>query len=151
VKLAGELQIGSRVHFHGPAPREKAVRLFASCTFVVTPSRQEAMGIVNLEAMAAGKAVISTRVGGVSEIVQNGKTGVLVPPESASDLADAIVALLGDSARRAELAEAGKQRAMEFDWSRINEKFRRIYGSLIPNHGELHAPEELPLAMTRAS
>jgi glycosyltransferase involved in cell wall biosynthesis len=151
VKLAQELQISSRVHFFGPAPRETATRLFAGCAFVVTPSRQEAMGIVNLEAMAAGKAVIATRVGGVPEIVQDGKNGVLVPPESVADLMAAIIAMLGDPARRAQLAEAGKQRAMEFDWSRINEQFRRIYSTLIPNRGDVAASEELPLAISRAS
>jgi len=151
VKLAHELQIISRIHFFGPASRETATRLFAGCELVVTPSRQEAMGIVNLEAMAAGKAVISTRVGGVPEIVQDGKNGVLVPPESVSDLTAAIMAMLGDSDRRAQLAEAGKQRAMEFDWSRINEQFRRIYSTLIPNRGDVAASDELPLAISRAS
>jgi len=151
VKLAQELQISSRVHFFGPAPRETAIRLFAGCEFVVTPSRQEAMGIVNLEAMAAGKAVIATRVGGVPEIVQDGKNGVLVPPESVSDLVQAIAAFLGNPARRAQLAEAGMQRAMEFDWSRINEQFRRIYSTLIPNRGDLATSEELALAVSRAS
>ncbi len=151
IKLAGELQINSRVHFFGPAPRKTAIRLFAGCEFVVTPSRQEAMGIVNLEAMAAGKAVIATRVGGVPEIVQDGKNGVLVSPESVSQLAGAMMAMLSDSGRRAELAEVGKQRAMEFDWSRINEQFRRIYSTLIPNLGDAVVSDELPLQVSRAS
>jgi glycogen synthase len=151
VKLAEKLQISSRVYFFGPAPRETTIRLFAGSEFVVTPSRQEAMGIVNLEAMAAGKAVIATRVGGVPEIVQDGKNGVLVSPESVFDLTGAIMTMLSDPARRAQLAKAGKQRAMEFDWSRINEQFRRIYSTLIPNRGDAAASEELPLEVSRAS
>ena len=146
-KLAEELQISNRVHFFGPAPRETTVRLFAGCTFLVTPSRLEAMGIVNLEAMAAGKAIISSRVGGVPEIVDDGRNGVLVTPESVTELSQAMVALLTDPARREKLAEAGRMRAMEFDWSRINEQFRRIYSSLIPSHA---VSEELPEALPRA-
>ena len=146
-KLAEELQISNRVHFFGPAPRETTVRLFAGCTFLVTPSRLEAMGIVNLEAMAAGKAIISSRVGGVPEIVDDGRNGVLVTPESVAELSQAMVALLTDPARREKLAEAGRMRAMEFDWSRINEQFRRIYSSLIPSHA---VSEELPEALPRA-
>jgi glycosyltransferase involved in cell wall biosynthesis len=70
-----ELGIPRRVKFLGRTPRDIAVQLFTGCALFVLPSRLEAMGIVNLEAMAAGKAVVATRAGGVPEVVVVGKTG----------------------------------------------------------------------------
>ncbi|MBC7784022.1 MAG: glycosyltransferase family 4 protein [Burkholderiales bacterium] len=131
VALAAELGVTNRVKFFGPANREQAVQLFSGATVVATPSRQEAMGIVNLEAMASGVALVSTRVGGIPEIVIDGKTGLLVEPGSSDQLADALARLLADPALRASLADAGRARAAEFDWSRINEQFRGIYSSLL--------------------
>lgn len=129
--MAGDLGIADRVCFFGPATRPVAVQLFAGAGMVVMPSRREAMGIVNLEAMAAGRAVISTRVGGVPEVVVDGQSGVLVEPESVDELAHEMLVLLRDPVLRRYLGDHGRERAMEFDWTRINDHFRRIYTDLL--------------------
>ena len=126
-RLAADLSLGDRVRFVGRADRPLAVSLFAGCSFFVLPSRQEPQGIVNLEAMAAGKAVLASRVGGVPEIVQDGETGLLVPAEDASALAEAIDRLTGDVSLRQRLGAAGKERAKAFDWNAIAAQYLDIY------------------------
>lgn len=92
-RLASELALSDCVRFTGPVEHAEALRLFAGCAFFVLPSRHEPMGIVNLEAMAAGKAVIASRVGGVPELVDDERTGLLVPGDDAPALERAIVRL----------------------------------------------------------
>ena len=62
-----------------------------------------------LEALAAGRPIVAARVGGIPGVLEEGRTGTLVPPESPSDLADGIIALLADPARRRDYAEAGRR------------------------------------------
>lgn len=125
--LAADLGLGDRVQFIGRADRPTAVSLFAGCSFFVLPSRQEPQGIVNLEAMAAGKAVLASRVGGVPEIVRDGETGMLVPAEDVPALAQAITRLAADAPLRQTLGAAGRERAKAFDWDAIAQQYLSIY------------------------
>lgn len=131
MELARELGVDGRVRFPGKADRAMAVSLFKSCEFFVLPSRQEPMGIVNLEAMAAGKPVIASRVGGVPEIVADGETGILVEPENPEALAAVIRRLAGDASLRGRLGAAGRQRAAGFAWSAIADRYRALYRQVI--------------------
>jgi len=124
--LARELKIQRSVRFFGRAEREEVVALFKNCEFFVLPSRLEPMGIVNLEAMSAGKAVIASRVGGVPELV-GPNTGVLVPPGDAPALAQAMQTLADDADLREKLGHAGRVRAEEFAWPHIAAQHRAIY------------------------
>lgn len=126
-RLSADLGLGERVRFIGRADRPMAVSLFAGCSFFVLPSRQEPQGIVNLEAMAAGKAILASRVGGVPEIVQDGKTGLLFPAGDADALAEAIERLTADAALRQRLGAAGRERAQAFDWDAIADQYLDIY------------------------
>ncbi len=125
--LTTSLGLNTRVHFSGRADRSMAVALFKGCAFFALPSRQEPFGIVNLEAMAASKAVVATRVGGVPEIVQEGQTGLLVPPDDPDALAAALTRLATDSALRCRLADAGRERAQQFTWSAIAGQYLEVY------------------------
>jgi glycogen(starch) synthase len=127
VRLAEALGVQDRVDFVGRCDRARTVDLFGRCSFFVLPSRHEPMGIVNLEAMAAGKAVIASRVGGVPEFVRDGATGVLVPPDDVAALSTAIAALERDPARRIALGEAGRTAAEAFDWPRIAAEYDDVY------------------------
>jgi glycogen(starch) synthase len=128
--LASALNLGARVQFVGRADRPTAVSLFQGCDFFVLPSRMEPQGIVNLEAMAAGKAVVASRVGGVPDIVLDNETGLLVPGEDVPALASAITRLAADSALRQTLGDAGRKRAQGFDWSAIAAQYLEIYQSV---------------------
>ena len=126
-RLAGELKVGLRVRFCGRVDNAQAVELFQGCEFFVLPSRHEPMGIVNLEAMAAGKAVIATRVGGVPELVVEDETGVLVSPDEIEALSQALSRLMSDATLCSRLGEAGRLRAEQFDWPDIAAAYMRIY------------------------
>jgi glycosyltransferase involved in cell wall biosynthesis len=101
--------------------------LFQGCAFFVLPSRQEPLGIVNHEAMAASKAVIASRTGGVPEIVVDGETGLLVPPGEVEPLTWALRRLAGDLGLRARLGVAGRQRVRQFTWDALAAAYRQVY------------------------
>lgn len=129
--LAGELGVQSRVIFWGRADRATTTRLFKGCNFFVLPSRHEPFGIVNLEAMAAGKAIIATRVGGVPEIIADGENGILIPPDNATALTQAMERLGTDLALKKRLAECGRTHAEQFSWSHIADQYLQIYQSVL--------------------
>jgi glycosyltransferase involved in cell wall biosynthesis len=95
---------------------------------VVVPSRGEGFGMVALEAAERGRAAIVSDVGGLPEIVEDGRTGLVVPPEDAGALAAAIVALAGDFERVAAFGAAARQRALDqFTSSAATEGVARVY------------------------
>jgi glycosyltransferase involved in cell wall biosynthesis len=95
------------------------------------PSLWEGFGLVFLEAMAAGKPVVSTAVSAIPEVVQDGVTGLLVPPREAESLARAILALLTDPARARCMGEAGRVRLQErFTEERMIDEIEHLYFEL---------------------
>ena len=126
-RLADQLSLGDHVIFPGRVDHPTALRLFAGCELFVLPSRHEPFGIVNLEAMAAGKPVVATRVGGVPEIVVEGENGLLVAPEDPEALAEAIGRLLDDEALRRRLGVTGRAKAQRFSWTAIADEYLNVY------------------------
>lgn len=118
-------------------PTEQIRQILAAAAVFVCPSVYEPLGIVNLEAMACGTAVVASDVGGIPEVVTEGVTGHLVhyDPSAAAEyergLADAVNRLAADAARAASFGAAGRDRAIaEFDWARIAEQTEAIYRGL---------------------
>jgi glycosyltransferase involved in cell wall biosynthesis len=105
--------------------------LYARWSAFVQPSRYEGFGMSALEAMGAGLPVVATRVGGVPEVVDDGVSGLLVPPRDPGALAVAVGSLLGDAGRRAEMGEAGKRRVREqFSEARLVAATAAVYDRL---------------------
>jgi glycosyltransferase involved in cell wall biosynthesis len=127
MQRAQERGLGDRVHFPGRADRVQAVAYFKGCAFFCLPSRMEPFGIVNLEAMAAGKAVVASRTGGVPEVVLDGETGLLVPPGDVHALAAALRRFAHDQALCDRLGAAGLRRIEDFTWPAIAQAYRQIY------------------------
>jgi glycosyltransferase involved in cell wall biosynthesis len=97
----------------------------------VSASLEEALGLTIPEAMAAGRAVVGTNVGGIPENVVHGQTGLLVPPAKPDELAAAITALLTDPARRTQMGKAARERVRrmyntELSISRIEAIYAKI-------------------------
>ena len=136
-QLARDLKADGKVKFLGRAERSVAVSLFKGCSFFVLPSRLEPQGIVNLEAMACGKAVVAAKVGGVPEIVRDGETGLLFPGEDVAGLANALVRMADNAPLRSQMGAAGRARAETFDWNRIAEEYRDVYRKILqPQPGQ---------------
>jgi phosphatidylinositol alpha-1,6-mannosyltransferase len=91
----------------------------------------EGFGIVALEAAAAGKPVVATRVGGIPDAVEDGKSGILVVPGDYRMLTEAIIDLLIRHQRRLYMGEYGRDRAsQEFSWELITDRYDQLFGSL---------------------
>jgi len=106
-KLARRLNLADRVDFPGMLSHGEVYQLLEDSTILVMPSLEEAFGVVALEASVCGRPVITSDVGGTSEVVINGQTGVLVPPGDVSALAKAIVKLARDRQRCEQMGQAG--------------------------------------------
>ena len=111
--------------FWGRANRDEMMSLLAGSEMLVVPSRKEPFGLVVLEAMAAGTPVIASNIGGIPEIILNDK-GILVTSENVFALCAAIETLLNNSKLRNNLIKNGKNRAKEFHWSIVAEKYLSI-------------------------
>ncbi|MGH3931427.1 MAG: glycogen synthase [Pseudonocardiaceae bacterium] len=119
-------------------PLEAVRQVLSAATVFVCPSVYEPLGIVNLEAMACGTAVVASAVGGIPEVVDDGVTGLLVPydehdPEGfARGLARRVNELLADPDRAAMMGHAGRKRAVtEFAWSAVAKRTAELYEQLL--------------------
>jgi len=112
-------------------PKPSVIQLLTHALAFACPSVYEPLGIVNLEAMACGTAVVGSCVGGIPEVVDDGVTGLLVPPDDPAALADALNALLRDPDRARAYGEAGRARAAgEFSWPAIAAETVALYRDL---------------------
>lgn len=119
-------------------PKEKVQEILSAADVFACPSIYEPLGIVNLEAMACGTAVVASDVGGIPEVVVDGVTGTLVHYDEADaegferGIADAVNALTADKARAQEFGDAGRKRAIDdFSWATIAQQTVDIYRSLM--------------------
>jgi glycosyltransferase involved in cell wall biosynthesis len=126
-----ELGIAARVSFAGPLTTRELAERYRSADLYVQPSLAECFPVTVLEAMASGKAVVATDVGGVAE--ELGDAGVLVPPGDVPSLADAIRRLLEDPEERAALGEKALARSSAlYDGRRVADLHVSLYESLVP-------------------
>lgn len=132
VALAGELGVRDAVVFLGTMPHEQLPEQLYHADVFVRMSRSEGMGNAFVEAIAAGVPVIGTRVGGITDIIEDGNTGLFAAVDDPADCANKIIRLL----REAPYAEAMAARAREkilhrFDWDSIADQYRKIFHNLL--------------------
>ncbi|QBJ93409.1 glycogen synthase [Streptomyces seoulensis] len=111
-------------------PRAEVVQLLTHAAVFVCPSVYEPLGIVNLEAMACGTPVVASRVGGIPEVVDDGRTGLLVDTDGdfEGNLARALDSVLADPAAARRMGEAGRARAVgEFGWDAVARRTAGLY------------------------
>jgi glycosyltransferase involved in cell wall biosynthesis len=128
-ELAKELRIAPSVVFLGS--RRDIPELLATMDVVVLPSLEEGLPLSLLEAMAAAKPIVATDVGAVSTVIRNNETGLLVPPNDAGAITEAIVRMLSDTELQRVLATAAQGLAVgQYSIDRTAEAYDRIYASL---------------------
>lgn len=129
---AASLGIAEHVVFVGELPQYPNPHLY--CDISVLSSESEGAPNSLLEAMAAGKPVVATCVGGVQDIVEAGKTALLVPPKDALALADALGRLVASADLRLGFGNAGRRRARDFAQSHVAAKYEEFYSTLLASH-----------------
>jgi glycosyltransferase involved in cell wall biosynthesis len=97
------------VEFHKPVPYEDVARYLGACTVLAVPSRSEGMGRVFIEAMSTGKPCVGSRVGGIPNVIADGKNGFLVNPEDPHDLAVKLRMLLANKDQRQRMGREGRR------------------------------------------
>ena len=128
-RLTRELGLESRVRFLGELGQVADV--LAALDLFVLPSRHEGLGVAVLEAMAAGVPVVASAVGGLPEAVDDGRTGLLVPPEDPRALGVAIAELAADVERARRMGIAGRARVLaEFSMERMADAYEALYTEL---------------------
>ncbi|WP_154605385.1 glycogen synthase [Arthrobacter sp. AQ5-05] len=129
-------------------PRNELIQVLSHATVFACPSIYEPLGIVNLEAMACGAAVVASATGGIPEVIVHGETGLLVPLEQVSDgtgtpldpekfvadFAAALIEVVNDPARARTMGEKGRIRAQDhFSWESIVDQTLGVYRSVLPH------------------
>ncbi|MBM3318418.1 MAG: glycosyltransferase [Candidatus Eisenbacteria bacterium] len=133
-RRAALLGIGERTRFLGW--RDDANRILWALDVLIAPSRWEGFGLVVLEAMARGVAVLATRAGALPELVADGETGLLAAPGDVEALAAGLARLLGDAGLRARLGAAGRERARErFGLARMVAETLAVYERALRDAG----------------
>jgi rhamnosyl/mannosyltransferase len=118
------------VHYAVDVPEEELPQFYAAATVVVAPTlgARACGSLAAAEAMAAGKPVVATRIGGIPEYVSHGETGLLVPPGDAPALAEAVLELLRNRPRLTEFGRQGRERAAAlFDGERTSTQIERLF------------------------
>ncbi len=130
-RLASELGAGN-IEFLGRRPADEVRSILGAARFVVLPSRwYENLPFSAMEALAAGRPVVASDIGGIPEMVDDGVNGFLVPPGDEGALAERIAALLDDPALRAEMGSRGRAKALElYDPEHHYARIMEIYGEI---------------------
>ena len=127
---------GTPTHFVGYLAGEELASAYASGDAFLFPSSTETLGLVLLEAMAAGCPVVGANRGGIPDIVSDGVNGCLYEPDQEGSLAAAVERLLGDASQRAQLRQNARQEAERWGWAGATDQLRGYYKRLLA-HPEL--------------
>jgi phosphatidylinositol alpha-mannosyltransferase len=130
--VANSLKLGDRCQFFGYVSRDDLPRYYASCDVYISPALGgEAQGIVLLEAMACGKPVIASDIGGYDEVIKNGENGILFTSNSSEDLAQKIGQVIMDDKLRKSLAVNARLYAEGCAWNTIVKRVEDYYVDLL--------------------
>ena len=133
VRASLDPRIAGRVEFLGMVSEADKARALRSADVYVAPNTGgESFGIILLEAMAAGTPVLASDIEAFQRVLDEGRAGVHFRNEDSEDLAEALIALLADPARREALRAAGYRRAAEFDWATVARRVVAVYQSVTP-------------------
>ncbi|OMH29320.1 hypothetical protein BKD30_01130 [Tersicoccus phoenicis] len=146
--LARDLGVEDRVVLHGRVDRAGAAALLATADVVACTPWYEPFGMVPLEAMACGRPVVGSAVGGLLDSVDDGVTGLLVPPHDVDSTTAALARLLTDPDLAARMGRAGRDRVERlFGWDRVADRTETVYRRVLRRH---RARQQKPRSDARA-
>ncbi len=125
--LAAELGLTDVVRFVPPVTQAELAQWYAASTLVAVPSYNESFGLVAAEAQATGTPVVAAAVGGLTTVVRDGRSGLLVPGHRTDEWADALHRVLADDPLRARLGEGALRQARLFSWEATAEATLEVY------------------------
>jgi len=131
IRLTAELGLSAAVSFTGRLDNEQIATLYHSADLMLNPSLADNMPISVLEALACGVPVVSTNVGGVPFLVEDGRTALLVPPGEDQRMAEAAIRLLTDIPLARALSAAGIALVQQFTWLRVREQLFGVYNRIL--------------------
>jgi glycosyltransferase involved in cell wall biosynthesis len=144
--LAQRLGIAHEVVFTGSLSRAAVAERYRQADLFTLPSTAEAFGNVFAEALAAGLPIVGSDVGGIPDLVEHGKNGLLVPPNDPAALARAIGYLAGDSELRQQMGRRNRLKAeTTLEWSKVTQRYLSIYQGM---NSRVHAASPLVAATT---
>ncbi len=136
-KLAKRLQIDGRVSFLGEVAHDRVPDVLGGLDIFAMPSREEGFGVAALEAAAMELPVVASNVHGIPDVVEDGRTGILVPPGDEAALVDALEALATDPLLRERLGRAGREFVTErYRWEDNAAQMERLYQHLVSSFSE---------------
>jgi glycosyltransferase involved in cell wall biosynthesis len=131
-KLVLDYKLSENVTFVGFVDNSKVAEFYQKADVFVSMSRSESWGQMYLEAMACGVPIITTENVGSNEIIENGKTGILVPQESVESLIQNLKFLIQNPAKKLEIAQNARQELeQKYDWSKIIDEYEKTYQELL--------------------
>jgi glycosyltransferase involved in cell wall biosynthesis len=132
VALTRVLGIEKDVEFKGPVPYSNMPEYYSHCDVFCYPTLGEPFGKAVIEAMACGKPVIATNVGGPAEIIQDRVNGLLVPPANPEAMAAKIARLMGNESERRRIGRKARESVLQrFSWSVVAEQYHQLYSSIL--------------------
>ena len=128
--LAASLGLGNAVTFTGELDNAAMAELYRAATLMLNPSLVDNMPISILESLASGVPVVSTNVGGVPHLVQDGDTALLVPPGAPGPMAEAMNRIVSDKALARRLSEAGSAAVQAYAWPNVRDRLVGVYAGV---------------------
>jgi glycogen synthase len=147
-RLVSRLRLSRRVHLVGFVPHGQVAGLLGASDVLAMPSRYEELGTALLEGMQAGLPIVASATGGIPQVIEHGRTGLLVPPGDPEALAAALMRILRDRTLAARLGAAASREAARYDWSQLARRVLGVYETVLAGTRQPHSglpAEETPL------
>lgn len=126
-KRSNELNLEHQITFIGKVPHKKVMEYMIATDIFVLPSLSEGLSIVCLEAMFSGLPIIATKVGGLPEVVKDGRNGFLVEPKNPEEMAEKVLLLLEKKDLRKRISKNNREEIKKYDWRIIIDKLEKLY------------------------
>lgn len=133
-ELVAQGKLQDSVRFHHQMEHSELLRILSHCALLILTSHREGMPTVVIEALALGKPIVATEVGGLPEIIKNGENGFLVQVGDSSSLARGVERILTEPDLMRKLSQGAKQSASEFTWNRITTRYEELFSSVVQAH-----------------